>query len=310
MIDTLNLWLDSGNAKDGNPFFVLPYLNNVEEHNSDKRGYSCSGELGDYVVYCSQLGISLKGSLAKYYLPSNVFTLTRQTAGEAIEKMSDELHLDIGGAKVTRVDISTIIPTQRQPNNYYSSLGNKARFTRLLTHPDTLYYNQRLRQLIFYDKTKEASTKGAIIPPALNGNNLLRYEMRLLRNPQRLLKSPEMIRGADLIGQDNYYKLVQLWKREFDDIKKINNIEIMTDSIKTPKDGIETLLATLLQEKDQSYIDDYLALLRAKDTFADPKYYSRLKASLNKIRQAPTGAKSELMSELETAISNVARYAR
>ena len=119
-----------------------------------------------------------------------------------------------------------------------------------------------------------------------------------------------MIRGADLIGQDNYYKLVQLWKREFDDIKKINDIEIMTDSIKTPKDGIETLLAALLQEKDQSYIDDYLALLRAKDTFTDPKYYSRLKASLNKIRQAPTGAKSELMSELETAISDVARYAR
>lgn len=308
MYDTLRFWIKRGNIRD--PFEVLPYLTDVVEHNSEKRGYWCSGRFGDFIVICNQIGVSLCGSLAKYYLPSNVYTLTRRTAEEALEMMSDEIHFDMLSADLKRIDVSTIIPTKYSPPTYYSSLGNKPRFIRLHTYPGTLYYNQKQRQLVFYDKTEEANAKGAEIPPTLIDCNLLRYEIRLLSSPNRLLKIPEPIRGADLVNDDFYYMLVQVWKSEFDSIKK-NNIDIiMSDNIKTPKEAKEAILASLLQQMGQSYIDGVISDLKAQGTFSDPKSYSRLKADLNKMLQATGGAENELIKELETAISDVARYAR
>lgn len=307
MYDTLNFWIDSGSI--GDPFSVLPYLDNIAEHRSDKYGYSCNGTLGDYTICCYQSGISLKGSLAKYYLPSNVFTLTRQTAAEALEKMSNELHFDILSAKVTRADISTIIPTKRQPPDYYSRLGQKPHYNRLQAHHDTLYYNQQSKQLIFYDKTKEAHAKGAIIPPTLSGCNLMRYEYRLLSSLPKMLKL-SCVTGATLIDSNIYYSLIRQWKNEFDTIKKINPISTMTDNIRTPKEAKEVLFAMLLQKNGQDCIDTFLSDLKAAGTFSDPKYYSRLKSELNKIIQAPNESRSDMIKELEKAISDVAMYAR
>ncbi len=310
MFDTVNFWIDRGDTAEGNPFAVLPYLCEVVEQHGDKMGYSCSGKFGDYVVCCFQAGISLKGSLAKLYLPSNVYTLTRQTASEAVELLGDGLRLDMAAAKVTRLDVSTVIPTRRPTTDYYSGLGNKPRFRRLQATANTLYYSQQLRQLIFYDKTKEASTKGALIPPTLNGCNLLRYEMRLLKNLQKQLKSADPITGATLTESSFYYSIIQQWKSEFDTIKKINTINTMTDSVKTPKEAREALFAILLQQGGQSQIDDFLNDLKAKNAFSDPKYYSRLKADLYKILQAPKEAKSDMIRELEKAVADVAQYAR
>lgn len=310
MFDTVNFWIDRGDTAEENPFAVLPYLCDVIEQQSDKKGYSCSGKYGDYSVYCFQTGISLKGSLAKLYLPSNVYTLTRQTTREAIEKMSDELHLNMMGARVTRIDVSTVIPTKRRPTDYYSGLGSKPNYTRLQAHPDTLYYNQQNKQLIFYDKTKEAAAKAALIPPTLIGCNLLRYEMRYTKNVQRLMKLPDQVTGATLTDGRFYYSIIQHWKNEFDTIKKINTINTMTENISTPREAKNALFAILLQRGGQTYIDEFLADLKAKNTFADPKYYSRLRSDLNKILQAPHEAKSDLIQELEKAIADVANYAR
>lgn len=169
----------------GDPFIILPYLNNITELRNEWLGYSYKGELDNYKVYVSQTGISLIGSLAKFYLPSNVYTLTREATREAIEKMSDKFHTDISDAKVTRFDVSTVIPTKRSPKDYFSSLGDKPYFERVQATKDTLYYNTQKRQLIFYDKNKEAKSKNVIIPPALEGKNLLRYELRYLNELKR-----------------------------------------------------------------------------------------------------------------------------
>ena len=84
----------------------------------------------------------------------------------------------------------------------------------------------------------------------------------------------------------------------------------MTDDIKTPKEAKTALFAILLQQGGQNCIDEFLADLKAKDTFSDPKYYSRLKSELYKIMQAPKEAKTDMVLELEKAISDIAQYAR
>jgi len=310
MFDTVNFWIEKGSMVKGDPFIVLPYLSNVVEQWSGNLGYSCSGKLGDYTIYCNQAGISLKGSLAKYYLPSNAYTLTRRSTSEAIEKLNDELHINITAARVTRFDVSTVIPTKRPPTDYFPSLGIKPRFSRLQATKDTLYYSQRARQLIFYDKTKEGRAKGVQIPETLIGCNLMRYEMRSIHNIQKLLNTSSQISGATLIDDSFYYSIIQQWKKEFESIKKISTINTMTDNIKTPKAAQMALFAKLLQQGGQSQIDEFISDLKAKNTFSDPKYYSRLKADLYKMLQAPDEAAADMITELEKAIKDIAKYAR
>jgi len=311
MIDTLNMWIDTAAIDSGNPFAIAAYLSDVEEKQGERRGYCVSGKLGDYTIYADKLGVSLKGSLAKFVLPSNVYTLNRAKVQQAIEKMSDCLHLNIAAAVVTRVDVSTVIPTTRPPADYYSNLGAKPYYSRLQATQTTLYYSTQKRQLVFYDKTKEAAAKRAIVPPTLADCNLLRYELRFTRRLQKQLKQPQPIQAAALYNPDFYYMLVQQWKQEFDTIQKLNRSTTMMETIKTTGDAARGLFARLLQDGGgQSVIDGYIADLKARKVFANRQYYTRLKNDLNKILQAPIEKQGDLIEELEKAIANVAKYAR
>jgi hypothetical protein len=167
------MWLDREATSGGNPFAIAPYLDEVTERQNERQGYTCTGRLRDYQVCITNSGVALLGSLAKYFLPSNVYTLTRATVQQAIEQMSDQLHTDVSAAKVLRADVSTVIPTMRPPADYYSCLGGKARFERVQATPDTLYYSTHTRQLVFYDKTKEAAAKRAF-----HRNNLVDHRHR------------------------------------------------------------------------------------------------------------------------------------
>lgn len=306
MLDTVNFWLEQSGINEQ----VLQCLSELEERNSEQRGYSCRGKLGDYIVTCYNGGITLKGSLAKFYLPSNVLTLTRQTVGEAIELLSDSLHLDVTRAKVTRLDVSTVLTTRLPPKEYYPCLGDKPHFTRLQASPTTLYYSTQKRQAVFYDKTKEAQAKGAVIPETLQGCNLFRYELRLLKELLRQLPTSEpYISGASLSDSDFYYRLIQFWRNEFYTIKKINTFQAM-ENITTPKEAQTALFASLLQQQGASCINEFINTLKANKAFTDAKYYSRLKADLYKIAQGNPMQGNELIKELETAINNVAKYAR
>lgn len=312
MYDTVNMWIDRDDTAGGNPFAVLPFLSDITEKQSERFGYSCYGQLGDYTVICYQAGISLKGSLAKFYLPSNFYTLTRQQTDEAVEKLSDQLHLDLGKAKVNRIDVSTVIPTKRPPSDYYSRLGNKPHFERVQTTKNTLYYQTQRRQLVFYDKLRETAAKGVERPSSLDElDHFLRYELRFMGKLPSQLKC-STITAKTLSDEDFYYSIVQRWKQEFETIKKIHQSNNMVNlkNIKTPKDAMSVLLAKLLQQNGQNTINDFLADLKASNVFSDRKYYSRLKSDLTGLIQATGGNEDDLTKELETAVNNFARYAR
>jgi hypothetical protein len=172
-----------------------------------------------------------------------------------------------------------------------------------------LYYNNHQRQIIFYDKIKEATAKGVAIPDVWdNCSNLLRYEMRVTKRLNEQLNADTT--AAILFDEAFYYSIVQRWYSEFKSIQKIKNTSFMVDNITTPKEAQTALFAYLLQQGGQSIITEFLAELKAKNVFEDRKYYSRVKSDLNKILAAPKGDKSDLIKELETAIFDVAKYAR
>jgi hypothetical protein len=310
MIDTVNFWIDRA-ALMGSPFDILPYLSDVTQRQNEKTGYSCIGKVLDYTAGVYESGISLKGSLAKsYFGGENISTLKRRDVQCAIEQLSDCLHIDTGTAKVARLDVSTIIPTKRPTADYYRYLGDKPRFIRLEAVKDeTLYYNSKQRQLVFYDKAKEATGKGTVIPEILSGNNLLRYELRYMKNIDNQLNA--VVKGSILYNSVFYHAIVQNWYNEFKTIQKLKNNSYMIDGITTPKEAKDALFCLLLQKEGQSTIDEFLEELKAKNAFGDKKYYSRLKSELNSMLKATTSVeKNELVKELETAIWDIAKSAR
>jgi len=230
--------------------------------------------------------------------------MTRRVTQNAVEKLCDLLHTDIGLAKVTRVDVATVFPTKRPPSDYFSYLGNKAHFKRLQAAPDTLYYQNHQRVLCFYDKAKETKE----LPVFLQGCNVFRYELRWLRRVKSQLKTD--VRAKTLYDELFYQSIIQRWYDEFKNIKKINEQRFMTDNITTVKDAESALFSYALQQLGQSTIDDFLNELKAKDKFKDRQRYYELKKRLQTIYEVPGGQKSELIKELETNIYDVAKYAR
>ena len=309
MFDTVNFWINRVDISSGNPFEILPFLSDVTERQSEK-GYDCIGSLINYTVYVSESGISLKGSLAKNHFGDNIHTLTRKDTQRAIEELSDRLHIDVNLAKVTRLDVSTILYTKRQPSDYYRYLGQKPYFKRLdAVKDETLYYLNHQRQIIFYDKKREAIKKGVQIPEILQNANLLRYELRYMKGINRQLNDD--VKAGKLYTRPFYDDVIRNWGDEFKTIQKLKKQSIMMDDITTVKDAEMALFAFALNQLGQSTIDEFLDDLKAANKFSDRQRYYELKKRLQTIASTyEFHEKNELMQEIESQAFNIARYAR
>ena len=314
MYDTVNFWIDRENTPKGNPFDVCPYLFDItEHHSSESGGHWLTGYLGNYQATINPYGIKLNGSLPKLLKQSNIYYLTIEEAKQAIEYLSDSLHVDINKAELKRVDVSTGIPTKRPPHEYYPFLGNKIHFKRIETATDTLYYNTYKKVLCFYDKVKEVKKKKAIIPPTLAGCNLLKYELRFVHKLKQQFGQTETPTGRLLCNPEFYRWIVEQWRQEFISINKINQISnYMSDNVKTPKEVENALLAYYIQKAGgQSEINRIMAVAKGKELFKDPKAYTRLKTKLNEHLTAQTTIdnKNDLITELDGKINDIAKYA-
>ena len=85
MYDTINLWLPKDQAGHFDLEKTLQRLSGITEHTKDDGQFYVSGYLKNYKVNLSGQGLSLRGSLAKYFLPDNFHTLTRSDSARAFE---------------------------------------------------------------------------------------------------------------------------------------------------------------------------------------------------------------------------------
>ena len=309
MYDTVSLWQNGCDVAGGNPFAILPHLCDVTPPHLNKYGIEvASGQVLDFFVYVTQSGISLKGSLCKSYFGDNIHTLQRGDVKKAIEMLNDHLHIDLSSAKVTRIDVATNIPTKRPPIDYYPFFGEKTRFRKVRATDETLYYNNHQRQLVFYDKGKEAKAKGVIVPEPLRNDNLFRYECRIPKRVNRQLKTD--VTASTLYDDKFYFGIIQSWYNEFKEIQKLKEQGFMTKGINSKKTAKEGFFAHLIQKEGASIIDEYVNALKADNAFSSRSDYTKLRTELNQMLVAKNGNKTELMQELETTIFSIAKYAR
>lgn len=166
MYDNLDFRLSMDDIGETDFLNEIPnYLNEVSEHNYEN-GYILTGNLDGLKVSVSERSVKVgKGSLCKYYLGDNFQTLTRTDTKQAIEKLSDTLHLPMDKATVSRIDVAQNFILEHPVEVYYNHLGELPYYKRSLLD-GSLYYNNSKGSLVFYNKIKEQKAKSKPIPLA------------------------------------------------------------------------------------------------------------------------------------------------
>ena len=206
-----------------------------------------SGILGNTIndnyfkIMISEREINIKnGSLCKYYLGDNFQTLGRGDTKRAIEKLSDTLHLPIDESIVTRLDIAGNFIVKQKIENYYNHLGElknakRSPVTNGSGNIEGLYYFKNFGTFLFYNKLKEQKDKGQPIPELYQDRNVLRIEQRYhKRLPQAF--NIERVTASMLYDEKFYINLLNKWKENYFNIKKINDVTLNVEAMKTKTD--------------------------------------------------------------------------
>ena len=304
MYDTLHLCYNFVDNDRPNTDEIIYKLNEVSDVEFSGGSTCTYGNLDNLRVCVREGELTIKGSLPKYYYGNNFQTLSQKTTSEAIEKLSDDLNLDVNLCRVTRIDLSTNFITTYKPNIYYDYLGNLKRFNRL-ENPHSIDYRQKSKKLLFYDKVIEAKKTQLQIPLEFQNKNVLRYEMELNLSVKKYLKL-DKITMQDLHGDSMYSRLVDEWYNFYNRIEKRSSKEIVlnTNNIKSPKDFDKELLIYLTRTKGLDYIDNMIEDLKARNAFTSDEYYSRLKARYREYSKVEIDSE-DIISEISEKVEEV-----
>jgi len=301
MYDTINLWLPIDKAGSFDLGKTLQHLSNITEHYSSDGQVCTSGFLKNYRVNLSEKGISLKGSLAKYFLFNNFHTLTRADSARAFEMMTDELKLPIQRANVNRIDFAQNFIMNFEPEAYYVFLGECQYYNRQ-PQSKSLYYSNNLRQKVFYNKIAESKAQGLKPPDIWNGQNVLRYEMRFKsRLPKQFMQKE--ITTSNLSNEKFYMTIFDKWLEEYEAINKLHSINFNLSNMNSPKDFWKQLNLMAINMIGQDKIMQVIESLRHQRAFDKPEYYSRIKREIKELCKTPKmTASSDLVEELDKKI--------
>lgn len=310
MYDTLHLWLPMDKAGKVNFAGLTGALNEATEHSSSNGGHYLSGSLKNgSKVGLSERGITFKGSLAKYFLQDNFQTLTRSDSQRAIEMLSDELHLPMSTANVSRIDFAESILMQHAPEAYYPYLGESKNFKKLM-QPNSIYWQNGNRTKLFYNKIAEAKAKRLKVPTVWSGQNVLRFETRWQKRLTSQFNVPE-ITAAKLYDEAFYMEVFQKWHSEYEAIRKRHNANFNPENMNSPKDFWKQLQLIAIEAIGHDEVMSRIEQMRKMKAFDKPEYYSRLKKEVRELCTKPKlHQKSELVSEMDKKIKDAARFYR
>lgn len=314
MYDKVKFWINREDM--AGTFSAIPCLLTKATEQTDRETgeFKIFGSLDTLKVsvFCS--GISIIGSLSKYYYPNTVYPLDRRATKQAIDKLSDALHFDVSKANISGLEFGTVLLLSHPVSEYLGYLGTMPYpFKRYHFEPGTLYYRTGSKEqpvtYAFYDKILEAKKSGLFIPTGFESQNLLKYEIRFNRRLPKLLNVPE-VKASTLTDKDFYKMLLENWKESYFKINRQTKIktEIMCD-IQTVSDAYSVFVARLMSGTNKDVVEDFMVELKNSKVFKNRSDYNRLK---NKIRDVSNKAglvvSDELVRELDDAVKNAAAF--
>ncbi len=309
MYDNLDITLTREQSPGTDFLKEIPqYLTMVSNCGENQFGKYITGYSGNNLkVSISESRVKIYDcSICKYYLGDNFKTLTKGDTKRAIEKISDSLHLPFHIANVTRIDFAKNLIMQYDEKLYYPYLGEAQYYTRLPQN-NGLYYNNQLRQLVFYGKEYEQRLKKQPIPEMYNDRNVLRFEMRFRKQLRKQLNQPEITAGL-LSNEEFYGSLVKRWKNEYFAIQKINSKLINMKPTGSTKDLIENMALFQLIELGQPQILSIVKEWQKRGLITKREAYNH-REKIKLLAKTPIDEKgNELINELNQKVKDAARY--
>jgi hypothetical protein len=308
MYDNLDLTVSRNLIPGTNFLQTTPqFLTNVSSQGVNQYGEFITGYLDSLKVSITDSRVKISEcSLCKYYLGDNFKTLTKGDTKRAIQKISDTLHLPFEIANVTRIDFAKNMIMQYDEKVYYPYLGEAQYYTRLPQN-NGLYYNNQLRQLVFYGKEYEQKLKRQPIPDMYQNRNVLRFEMRFRKQLRQQLKLNEITAGL-LYDETFYSGLVNRWKSEYFAIQKINSKLISMKPTGSKKELAENLALYTILEMGQPQVLNKVKEWQERGDISKKQAYD-LRTFIKEISKTPFNEKgNDLMDELNRKVKEASRY--
>ena len=289
-------------------------LDNVSEAvNKDTGEIVTKGRLGNLNVCLAGRGLTIKGSLCKFYHNgSNVYPLDVRQTAEAIEKLEDTLHYSLDEAMVTGLEFGTNFLLSHPVSMYLERLGYMSRMERG-DFAGSLYYKSNGRRqskvVCFYDKIADARAKAMDIPIGFNDANVLRYEIRYKGRLCTQLKEPSLF-VPKLTDKRFYRKMLERYNSTYQAInKKTILVDDNMERVTNVKEAYDVFVAKLIAQAPPNEVADFIDELERRKVFADRKYLTRLRQKINNVTQKSNFTKSdELIRELDNEVSNCLAY--
>lgn len=265
-----------------------------------------TSELNNMRIKQTCHGIFIKGSLSKYVLGNNIYTLTRGKTKEAIDKIQDELSINLNDFNVYKMEIADNFKLNEPYKNYLNFLID-CPYLKKSYFDDSIYFSNKQRQLVFYDKPKEMRSKKILLPKEFKQfeHKTLRYEVRFRKNLREQLKKEVKIR--DLYEKDFYSDIINKWKSDYFSINKLQRIMLDNKAYTTPKTYKDYLLLQFINEKG---IDSVLNDIDANRVgFKSTVGASRCKRAIkNLVKHRDYSEPNALIDELDSKVREAAEY--
>jgi len=306
--DTLNIGLKRVHCQDTDLLRTVPkYLNSIICEGRNQSGNFISGYLDSLKVNIYENGVYIKeGSLCKYHLGDSFKTLTRYDTREAIERISDNLHLPIHLANVTRIDFAQNIVMEHPENIYYSYLGEAPYYKRVMLN-NGVYYKSGKRTNLFYGKVQEQKLKKHPIPIYYKNKHVLRYESRYTSQLPKQFNLPEITAGL-LYNEIFYWELIKRWENEYLSIQKVKSKVNTMKATGSKKQFIEDLALFTILEVGQAPILGKVKEWQATGGITKKQAFE-LRQYLKQVSNIPAKESSnEFINELTRKIKEEARY--
>ena len=230
-------------------------------------------------------GVSMCGSLNKYSNEgANLKNMTLEETRETLFELQESCHIDLAEAHVSSFEFGYNFKVTNEVSRYLKLLGDMPRRLRKSVNDETLYYVRNGRErdtFTLYDKLKDAKKKKMVIPPELDGKNLLRVELRYSNGIARLLNEKE-VTGETLTEQYFIKKLINKMCEKYNSIQKLNRVNLQkVETGKTEREYFNLYVSILAQIVGSKFtIDDFIAVLKDADSFSQRSQYSRLRKKM------------------------------
>ncbi|MCX6252778.1 MAG: hypothetical protein NTX61_18740 [Bacteroidetes bacterium] len=309
MYDNINMKLTIDEVKGVDLLNDIPgLLTKCSQTVFDNGSISIVGYHGTLKVKVSEQAVKIQdSSLCKWFLGDNFQGLTRGDVRRAVEKLSDELHLPMNLADITRIDIAQNFIMNYEKDIYFNHLGALQYFQRYQQN-NGLYYSNGNKTLLFYEKVHEQTVKGQPIPAMYQGRQLLRYEQRYKKRLLQCFNRPEM-KASTLYDPVFYTDIVNRWKSDYEKIKKINDIQINYSMVKTKKEqAYQAILFYVSQRGGELQVTNEIKEAYKRGELSKKQAYDLRQQVEEACRSKALTSSSDVIQELDKKVKEAARF--